>query len=325
VTTPKSLLKRAVASSFGWPIASRWLKAPGVTVLMYHRVTPPSSAFDGCPVDTFREQMQWLKHHCLPIGPDQLLQHTRESKQVRPPVVVTFDDGFRDYFDHAYPILKELDIPAVVFLATSFVDAGGMIWTDEVTWAIRNATSRPTRLPWSAETVFDFTSPHDRSHFEHMAKLHLKSVPNAERKEKLAQLFKALVIPPAQAQAERQMLNWDEVRATLGLTTFGGHSHTHPIMSQLDEVEADAEIRTCRERLLAETGQAPKYFAYPNGRRQDFNDTTKRLLKYHGFELAFSTIGGINDRNMDTMAIKRIHGGNGTPDMACLIAGISRV
>ncbi len=323
--TPKPLLKRAIASSLGWPLTSRWLKAPGVSVLMYHRVTPPSSAFDGCPVETFRAQMQWLKHYCLPIGPDELLQHTRELKQVRPPVLVTFDDGFRDYFDHAYPILKELNIPAVVFLATSFIDAGGMIWTDEVTWAIRNATSRPTRLPWSVETVFDFSSQRERGHFEYMAKLHLKSVPNAERKEKLAQLFKLLEASPPQTQIERQMLNWDEVRAAIGLTTFGGHSHTHPIMSQIDEVEADAEIRACRERILAETGQAPKYFAYPNGRQQDFNDTTRRILKQHGFELAFSTMGGLNDQGTDTMAIKRVHGGDSTPDMACLIAGISRV
>ena len=44
------------------------------------------------------------------------------------------------------------------------------------------------------------------------------------------------------------MLTWDEVRATLDLTRYGGHSHTHPILSRLDRADAEREIRTCRDR-----------------------------------------------------------------------------
>lgn len=320
----KSLIKQAIASPVGWPLVGRWLRSPGVTVLMYHRVLPAGTMFDGCDVELFHEQMRWLKQNCRPIRPDEVVGSAHAATRGRPPVLVTFDDGYRDYFDNAYPILKELGIPAVVFLATSFMDNGGMIWTDEVTWAVAQAPTASYSLPWAPGSAYDFSLPGERDRFRDQAKLYLKGIPDCERKAKLEQLLAILGISRDQAGIERQMLSWDEVRASLDLTTYGGHSHTHPIMSQLDGDAMEWEIRTCRDRIQAETGLAPRYFAYPNGRPQDFNETTKRLLKRHGFELAFATVLGSNDASMDSMAIKRIHNGNSISDMACLIAGIAR-
>jgi peptidoglycan/xylan/chitin deacetylase (PgdA/CDA1 family) len=320
----KRLVKAFIASGIGWPTTARLLRAPGVTVLMYHRVPLPNTLFDGCDVDLFREQMRWLKRHCRPIHPDELSRHAEAGAGTRPPVLVTFDDGYRDYFDNAYPILKEFEIPAVVFLATSFMDNGGMIWTDEVTWAVAQAPDGQFNLPWDASSRFDFAQSEQRNHFRDQAKLHLKGIPDAERKDQLARLFEILMVKADRSAIDRQMLSWNEVRASQDLTTYGGHSHTHPIMSQLDKQAMEWEIKTCRDRIEAETGRSPKYFAYPNGRQQDFNDTTKSLLKQHGFALAFSTVLGSNDHSMDPLAIKRIHNGDSARDMACLIAGIAR-
>lgn len=101
------------------------------------------------------------------------------------------------------------------------------------------------------------------------------------------------------------MLSWDDVRASLEGTRFGGHSHTHPIMSQLKPADVDYEIKTCRDRIIAETGQTPVYFAYPNGRSIDFNEYTKSALKQHGFKMAFSTQEGIIDSDADPFALRR--------------------
>jgi peptidoglycan/xylan/chitin deacetylase (PgdA/CDA1 family) len=238
-------------------------------------------------------------------------------------VLVTFDDGYRDYYDNAYPVLKELDIPAVVFVATSFMDNGGLLWTESLSWAIEEASERYAKLPWSDKRAFDLSSKNERKCLENAAKWHLKQVPDAQRQRDLGLLFDELGVSPGQANLDRQMMNWDEVRATLGLTLIGGHSHTHPIMSRLDERQMDLEIRVCRDRIASETGKAPKYFAYPNGRQQDFNDVTKHLLRLYGFELAFSTIEGINGRDIDEMAIKRQPtGAINAGDFACLVGGL---
>lgn len=321
--TPKRLIKRMLASSAGWPLASLLLRERGVTVLMYHRVTRAGAPFEGLDIVLFREQMRWLRRQCTPIRPEEFLQNARGPGWRRPPVLVTFDDGYRDYYDNAFPVLEELGIPAVVFVATDFIDNGGLLWTDSVNWAVSEAAGQRARLPWSDRQSFDLSSQDARTRFLNMAKSHLKQVPDTQRRQSMEQLFDELGVSPSQARLERQMMNWDEVRATLGLTQIGGHSHTHPILSQLDEQQMDMEIRTCRDRIASQTGSPPKYFAYPNGRQQDFNDTTKHLLRRYGFELAFSTIEGISGRDMDVMAIRRQPaGGANTGDFACLVGGI---
>lgn len=319
----KRLLKNAIASPVVWPGVARWIRTPGVTVLMYHRIVGPNSLFDGCHVDLFRNQMQWLSRNCHLIGPDEFVHCMNAPRRSRPYVLVTFDDGYRSYFDTAYPVTKELGIPTTVFLATSFIDDGGLIWTDKVTYAVEHAEAKRFHLPWLESHQFDFARPRDREHFIAQAKLHLKGIPNAERKESLLRLTEILGFSEDRFRIERQMMTWDDVRATMDLTTYGGHSHTHPILSQVDKDTMEMEIRTCRDRILNETGQTPKYFAYPNGRLRDFNATTRCLLMQYGFELAFSTVIGSNDTSSDPLALRRIPYGHSISDMAVAIAGLA--
>jgi len=321
--TAKRLVKRAIASSLGWPLMSLSVRKRGVTVLMYHRVTRAGAPFQGLDVTLFREQMRWLRRHCTPIRPEELLQRVRKPGWRRPPVLVTFDDGYRDYHDNAFPVLAELGIPAIVFVATAFIDNGGLLWTDSVNWAVEKTSRSRAELPWCRKPDFDLSSHEGREFFITAAKSYLKQIPDTQRHRELGRLLEELGVSPDDANMERQMMNWDEVRATLGLTQIGGHSHTHPIMSQLDERQMGLEISLCRDRITTQTGQAPRYFAYPNGREQDFNDMTKRLLQQNGFELAFSTIEGINGRNVDQMAIKRQPtGATNLGDFACLVGGL---
>jgi peptidoglycan/xylan/chitin deacetylase (PgdA/CDA1 family) len=319
----KNLVKYIIASRIGWPMMSLLFRKRGITVLMYHRVTRPGAPFEGLDVSLFHDQMRWLRRHCTPIRPEELLLHTRNTRWRRPPVLVTFDDGYRDYYENAFPILRDLEIPSLVFVATSFMDNGGLLWTETVHWAVAQAAGRRARLPWSDGEVFDLSSERERERFVNVAKSHLKQVPDAKRKQGLEQFLGELGVSPGQAVIERQMMTWDEVRATLGLAQIGGHSHTHPIMSQLDERQMEFEIKICSERIESQTGRRPKYFAYPNGRQQDFNELTRQLLRRYGFELAFSTIAGINGAEMDDMAIRRQPtGAASTGDFACLVAGM---
>jgi peptidoglycan/xylan/chitin deacetylase (PgdA/CDA1 family) len=120
------------------------------------------------------------------------------------------------------------------------------------------------------------------------------------------------------------MLTWDEVRATADLTRFGGHSHTHPILSRLDGARAEQEIRTCRDRIAQETGRTPIYFAYPNGRATDYTDETKQILRRNGFTVAFSTREGIAGADSDWMAVPRLPGeAADLADFAWIAAGRS--
>ena len=316
----KSALKQGLASRAGWRAAAP-LRRPGVVVLMYHRIHPGRSDFEGMHVDQFREQMRWVARNCTPIAADQTLQWAGAPRRALPPVAITFDDGYRDYHDCAYPVLRELGMQATVFLSTRFMDEGGTIWTEALHWAIMRSPHAQVRWPWSTDTAVPLTDGAARSGASRAAKLHLKSLPDAQRQELFAAAVAALQAPTPEEALGRQMLSWEEVRATREGTTFGGHSHSHPILSQLDDAALDLEIRLCRDRITAHTGAAPATFAYPNGRACDFDLRTRAALRRHGFSLAFSTEEGINGPGCDALALRRQPAGGATlGDLAALVA-----
>lgn len=318
----RKTIKTIAASPGAWPVVARVVRGEGITTLMYHRIQADGNGFQGPGVDTFREQMRWLKAECMPVHPDQFVEVLQGRRTRRPAVLVTFDDGYRDYHDHVYPVLKELEIPAVVFLATRFVDEGGMIWTDAVTWAVHHSPVSEVDLPWPGGSRFDLSAPGGRRTCVDACKAFLKNIGDEERNRWQEQLFQVLAVDPLGEGPGRQMLNWDEVRATMEYTTYGGHTHTHPILSRVDSLVAEREIRKCRDRIREETGVSPRYFAYPNGRAQDFTEETKNILQREGFELAFSTVEGIQRRGMDPFAIRRQPTGARTiGDFAWLVAG----
>jgi peptidoglycan/xylan/chitin deacetylase (PgdA/CDA1 family) len=323
IGTVKFAVKRGFASRWGWRTLAPLLRKPGVIVLTYHRILPAGGNGVGLPVDIFAEQMQWLRDRCDPIAPEALIARAQRPSRFRPAVLVTFDDGYRDYHDLAYPVLERLGIPAVVFLATSFVDEGGMMWTDQVRLAAENTKKERVKLPWDDGPAVELPDAAARDAVGTRARAHLKKLPDGERRTAMAALLRELGDPPAR---ERQMLTWDEVRRTMPLTRYGGHTHTHPILSRLDGATADREIATCKERIAAETGHAPTLFAYPNGRASDYTAETQQILRRHGFVLAFSTSEGIADAHSDWMAVKRLpaEAARTLPDFSWVAAGLMR-
>jgi peptidoglycan/xylan/chitin deacetylase (PgdA/CDA1 family) len=315
----KAALKYVLRTQPGWAAAAP-LRAPGTYVLMYHRITGPGDFFPGVSLDNFRRQMRWIRTHCEPVWPGDVLRAARCAQRLKPPVVVTFDDGYRDFHDRAYPVLRELDIPAVVFLSTDFMDRGGVLWTERLEWAVLRTRRESLPRPWHPDRAFRLTDEWSRRAFAADARHHMKEATDEERRRWLDELLEAAGVEEPHEALGRQMLSWDEVRRCADGTCFGGHTHTHPILSRMSEEAMDLEIATCRERIAAETGRAPDCFAYPNGRADDFNEATRRSLARHGFDLAFSTIPGVNTVDTDTLALRRLHNwDSGAGELAALM------
>ena len=291
-------------------------------VLTYHRIVGDEPSLPGISVARFAEQMRWVRENCDPIAPDALVERTRAPRSSKPAVLVTFDDGYRSYVDLAYPVLKKYGIPAAVFLVTALVDEPGVLWTDRVQWAALTSTHTCVNVPWfNGGAPIELPDWQTRAAFGLAARSLLKTIPDALRVERVEELVALLGGSPPRA---RQMVTWDEVRRTMDLTTYGGHTHTHCILSQVDFAGAKREIEGCRDRIAAETGQAPRYFAYPNGSPADFTAQTKAVLRAAGFSIAFSSIEGIAGADSDWMAVKRLPGiDDDVPGFVWLAAGLS--
>ncbi len=97
-----------------------------VPILMYHRVSPEGNpALDTYRItpETFERQLEYLRangYHA--IGFDQL-RYSLSTKEALPgrPVLITFDDGYQDFYDHAWPLLRDYDFSATVFVVADLV------------------------------------------------------------------------------------------------------------------------------------------------------------------------------------------------------------
>ena len=316
----KTAFKTLAATPVGWAI-SRGARKPGCVVLHYHRVGVSTDAFPNLDVSNFRAQMAWLTRNCRVIAPEDFRARAldRRSDSSRPDVLVTFDDGYRCYYDHAYPVLRQYGIRAMNFLCTHFVDDPTLIgWWDRLYLAVHATPKARAALPWSAET-FELNEA-GRKAFLVAAKDYVKRQPEFDKEATTQLILGALDIDAAALRAPRQTMTWDEVRDASAFTAYGGHTHNHVIVSRIDAQPLDDEIRTCRERIERETGTRIETFAYPNGRAIDFTEQAKVLLQRNGFRTAFTTIDGINGADTDWLAARRIAGGSSVADLAWRLA-----
>ena len=322
---PKRAAKAILASRWGWA-ATQALRPRGTAVLMYHRVSPLSDPFPTLDVEVFRAQMEWLKARCRVIAPEELRDTLARPSGERS-VLLTFDDGYKSYFDHVYPILRELQMPSLVFLSTAYLDdpARSFAW-DTLHLATQRTTRREVRLPWGDEAVVSIPEAKGgaRQRLYTTCRGHLKHLKEPAQSELTQRLLERLGVTPRDLEVPRQVLCWDEVRATMPLTRYGGHTHTHPIMSQLDSAALEMEIRLCRDRIAQETGANPRFFAYPNGGAEDFTEEAKGLLRSHGFDIAFSAIEGLAQPQPDWMMVERLPKGNDLLDLVWLVAALRR-
>lgn len=227
------------------------------------------------PVGTFRALCQHLAahYHVMPLVEMATLL---QAGQALPPraVALSFDDGYASNYHLAYPILREFHLPATIFLTTGFLDGTSPLWFQQVDLALsaQQATATPASL---GETLAA-----------------LKALPDALMREKVQAWVKDL--PASPAPAVTHPLSWDQVREmqASGLVHFGGHTHTHPILARCSIEQQRQEIFTCHSRILAELGQAPRVFAFPNGGPADFTPETQSLLAEAGFESAWTMISG---------------------------------
>lgn len=98
----------------------------GVSILMYHRVTDALPEGDWViSTQKFHREMRYVKEHCRVVSMAELVRmfsgRPRVTASRKPQVVITFDDGYRDNFLNAFPVLKDFGLPAAFFISTSWI------------------------------------------------------------------------------------------------------------------------------------------------------------------------------------------------------------
>ncbi len=269
----------------------------GLRVLTYHRVDEPSAEPDLDPglisatPDEFRVQMQLVAKHYHPVSLRTVLaaQRGEGSLPSSGAVLITFDDGYLDFALHAWPVLRDLGLPAVLFVPTAFPDQanGSGFWWDKLHAGLRRARDRVVSLPDLGE--FDLAEVTGRRLALKSCKRHVKSLPHGAAMDWVDAALRELTdIPPL-----ARVLSWDSLRelARQGLDV-GVHGHLHALCTRLTADELKEDLNACRARLTSELGDYAftSVIAWPaNASSHQVREIARGL----GFEMAFGGVRGV--------------------------------
>lgn len=294
----------------------------GVLALNYHRIgdhdgQPWDHALWSASAEELNQQLATLASHAEVINPDEYREAMQAGRGRR--VLITFDDGYRDNYEIALPLLRDHGLRATFFLTTGFLDDPRAAWWDEIAWMVRRAHREMYRAK-TIQTDDDLLpsgisfaeGDHDASIAQLIARY--KTLPSDEGELFLDQLANATGSERCLASnCEGLWMTWDMARQIQASgMSIGGHTVTHPVLAQLSGERQQEEITVCAHRLSEELDIKMKWFAYPVGDHDAFTRTTQDILRDAGVELAFSFYGGFaNPSCWDPLDVPRIHVGPG--------------
>ena len=297
--------RRTPDGRFALPFIQR-RRFGNLQILVYHRVNDERDAFfPATPTAIFAQQIEFLRRNFNVCSLDDAIQMLQEQRLPDNSIVVTLDDGYGDNFTNAFPILTTHSVPATIFLAIEPIDTRRPLWHDRVFRAFRET---------QVGSLVDFGQPAQRYLFNNEADKRFAQqnilkffweLPENERAYWVDELFDRLEVTST-LEAQDLMLTWDQIRIMhQGGVSFGSHTMTHPILSRLSYERLTEEIFESKRVLEAQLGTLVNSFAYPVGRQQDFNETTKKLLLEAGYTCALTTIFGTNESGQDRFELRR--------------------
>lgn len=281
-------------------LARWWVRRkPCTIVLNYH------AASGGY----LREHMLYLRRHYRVLHLQDVLEGTSTGSDSRTPLVMTFDDGYRDNYTHAFALACELQMPITIFLIPGYIESGNRFWWFESRYLLKHTQVEKISLDGK---VLHLTQSEDRQALEQAITTHLHHAPSvAEREAFLTSMHEALAVPTALSAEEEgtQPLTWSEVREmqASGRVSFGAHTLHHPILSQLtDEAEVLREIQECRVVLEQQLDQPVRSFAYPVGQRQHIGERVVQMVQQAGYDWALTTVDGFNNSQSNPYLLRRV-------------------
>lgn len=317
MNTPNLIFKRAVKSVAsivknhgGFPT----LASGSVNILAYHRVVADiekaeNEAFYGIVVsrETFRRHCEMLKKAYDVVSLETAMYFLSVERKVkRPLAVITFDDGYLDFYEEAFPILNEFGLPATVFLPTDCIGKDKPLAHDRIFWLLKQAFEKQILIE-NALLKAGMESKKAREFAAMKNRLKLTEafvyLPNDLREKVITELEKELdefgIYP-----REYRLLNWEQVSemSRKGIN-FGGHTANHVVLPLEDEAAMEQEIFESKRELERQLNRETLTFAYPNG---EYNAKIRQIIARAGYKVAVTTEKKINHQGADLLALGRI-------------------
>jgi len=274
-------------------------------ILCYHRIAEgvENPSFLCVSPGNFAAHLEELARWREPSTLSDLSSPSR-----RPRVVVTFDDGYRDNLEVALPIAESKGVPITVFVTSGMLGDTNGFWWDRLGELLRARPHEPGEFlveSGGKTWVVPLGGSDPRSDFE-AARRHLVPLPVPDIERALEVASERWSVSSA-APEDALPLSCEEL-SRLGeseLATIGAHTVDHARLPGRPEAEQERTITDSKHELEGLLGRAVTHFAYPFGRRGDFDEVTVAAVRRAGFETACTTLPGSADPSTDRHRLPR--------------------
>jgi len=275
-------------------------------ILVYHRFSA-TDAPGATSARAFAEQLAYLRSRYTIVDLSTVLEQI-EAGETRPgQVAITIDDGYRDTYAIAFPILRHFRAPATLFAVTDFIDGKSWLWTDKVRYLLTRTAARSVPMV-VGDVPIDVQLNGLASRAAAASRLNeaLKRVANDTKERIITSMSSQVGVElPASPPFEFSAASWDELREMdAGGIDVESHTVTHPIATRVTGDQLAGELRQSRARLEQMLDRPVTLFAYPNG---TYDASVRREVERAGYRLAVTMDPGFNDASTDPLALRRIH------------------
>jgi peptidoglycan/xylan/chitin deacetylase (PgdA/CDA1 family) len=281
---------------------ARRLLRHDLRVFAYHRVRDLDAGFSFDPMlvsalpQAFAAQMRWLRDRFVPVRCEQVVEALDGGRRLpRDAVLVTFDDGYDDNYHVAFPILRELGVPATFFVATGHIDSGQPFAYDWLVHALRTTAATALVVPELGLDLALAPGPEARIPAAAIVLDRLKSLDDAGQQAVMARLLDDWGMPRPPRHPDCQPMDWQQLRRMrAGGMTIGAHGVHHRMLAKLPEPQMRAELALAKARLDAELGPGIDALSYPVGGPDAYNSAVIDAARAVGFAIGFSYVAGSN-------------------------------
>ena len=272
----------------------------GVSIINYHRVGDDSDIFlNKLDTQTFERELHYIEERFKILPLNELSQHLEAGAPGGNSfAAITFDDGYKDNFTQALPILRKHGIKAAFFPITDVLDRESMLWVDEVRYMIHQSDEKEI---WWNEKHVSLDSPVEK---ETAVNQIVSSLRSRETRDGLNKLRESCGCKAPHVLIESLYMSWEEVKEISEEEhLIGSHTLSHPDLTLLSLAETREEVVNSKKRLEKKLGVEVNSFAYPFGAS---NEETEELIESSGYRCGLGAEPGLVRKNPDIYNLRRV-------------------
>jgi peptidoglycan/xylan/chitin deacetylase (PgdA/CDA1 family) len=272
------------------------------TIFTMHHVRPEGSAafrpnalleIEPAFLETLIEYLRYKKVDLVSLA--EVRRRLREQDYNKRFVAFTLDDGYRDNLQYAWPIFKKHDVPAALFIASSFPEKQGFLWWTLLERVIASTDRVEIEMHKGITRVFDCATPGAKQYVYQQIYWWLRGLGDEnELRAALTTLCTRYHVDPL-GPCKDLCMDWSEIKrlADEPLITIGAHSVSHSMLKKWDADTVRHELKQSADDIERALGKRPADFAYPVGDKTSADAREFSLAREAGYELAVTTRPGV--------------------------------